>query len=56
MQKLAEAYNDPDKANFYAFLRSLDALKTSLLGGNKTVILDKESELAKILYGAGLVS
>ncbi len=56
MQKMAEAYNDPDKANFYAFLRSLDALKTSLLGGNKTVILDKESELAKILYGAGLVS
>lgn len=56
MQKLSEAYNDPEKARFYSFIRSLDALKTSLLGGNKTVILDKESEIAKVLYGEGLVS
>ncbi len=55
MQKLAEAYNVPEKADFYKFLRSLDALKESLTGGNKTVILDKDSELARIIYGAGLV-
>ena len=40
-----------EKAEFYHFVRSLDALKASLTGGNKTIILDKDSELARILYG-----
>ena len=51
MRILQEAYNNEDKAGFYNFIRSLDALKASLAGGNKTIILDKDSELAKILYG-----
>ncbi len=51
MQTLQEAYNTEDKANFYNFLRSLDAVKASLKGSNKTVILDKNSEIARILYG-----
>ena len=51
MQTLQEAYNTEDKANFYNFLRSLDAVKASLKGNNKTVILDKNSEIARILYG-----
>ncbi len=51
MRILQEAYNSPDKADFYNFTRSLDALKESLTGGNKTLMLDKDSELAKILYG-----
>ena len=51
MRILQEAYNNEDKADFYNYIRSLDALKASLKGGNKTLILDKDSELAKILYG-----
>ena len=51
MRILSEAYNDSDKALFYEFTRSLDAVKKSLSGGNKTIILDKNSELARILYG-----
>ncbi|MGP1588782.1 MAG: protease modulator HflC [Oribacterium sp.] len=51
MQTLQNAYNTPEKADFYNYLRSLDALKASLRGENKTVILDKDSELAKVLYG-----
>jgi len=55
MKTLAEAYNTPEKADFYNYIRSLDALKTSLKGrGDKTIILDKDSELAKILYGTDL--
>lgn len=51
MKTLAAAYNDESKADFYNYLRSLDALKASLTGTNKTIILDKDSELVKILYG-----
>ena len=35
-------------------MRSLNALKASLKGDNKTIILDKDSELARILYGGNL--
>ncbi|MCR4989616.1 MAG: protease modulator HflC [Lachnospiraceae bacterium] len=52
MQILASAYNDPEKADFYTFLRGLDALKVSLSGTNKTIILDKNSEIVRMLYGA----
>lgn len=54
MKILQEAYNTPAKADFYNYLRSLDALKVSMSGDNKTIILDKDSELAKILYGGRL--
>lgn len=50
MKKLAEAYNDESKADFYTYIRSLDALKTSLKGDNKTVILDKDSAIARLFY------
>ncbi len=52
MRILQAAYNTTEKAEFYNYTRSLDALKESLSGENKTVILDKDSELAKILYGS----
>lgn len=52
MQTLQDAYNTPEKAEFYNLLRSIDALKESLQGGDKTIILDKDSELARLLYGA----
>lgn len=54
MKTLQEAYNTEEKAAFYNYIRSLDALKTSLSGKDKTLILDKDSELAKILYGENL--
>ena len=51
MRLLAEAYNTKDKKEFYEFTLALDALKKSLTGNEKTVILDGNSELAKILMG-----
>ena len=53
MRLLAEAYNSDEKKEFYEFTLALDALKQSLTGSEKTVILDAQSELAKILMGAG---
>ena len=52
MRLLAEAYNSDEKKDFYEFTLALDALKKSLTGSEKTVILDGDSELAKILTGA----
>ena len=52
MRMLAEAYDTPDKKDFYEFNLALDALRASLNGENKTVILDGNSELARILMGA----
>ena len=52
MRLLAEAYDSQDKKDFYTFTLALDALKRSLTGDQKTVILDGDSELAKILTGA----
>lgn len=49
MQILSNAYNDESKADFYNYVRSLDALKASLTGNNKTIILNENSELARIL-------
>ena len=53
MRMLAEAYDTADKKEFYEFILALDALKASLTGENKTVILDADSDLAKLLIGAG---
>lgn len=51
MRLLAEAYDSNDKKDFYEFTLALQALKSSLNGDEKTVILDANSELAKILMG-----
>ena len=51
MRLLAEAYDSQDKKDFYAFTLALDALKESLTGEEKTIILSKDSELAKLLLG-----
>ena len=51
MRILSEAYNDESKADFYNFVRSLDAAKESLRGGSKTLILDRTSPIAQIFYG-----
>ena len=52
MRLLAAAYDTADKKTFYEFTLALDALKASLNGDQKTVILDGNSELAQILMGA----
>ena len=51
MRLLAEAYNTADKQDFYEFTQALEALKSSLTGDEKTVILDADSALGKILMG-----
>ena len=51
MKILSEAYNDESKQEFYSFVRSLDALKVSMQGKNKTVILSPDSPIAQIFYG-----
>ena len=52
MRLLAEAYDTQAEKDFYEFTLALDALKESLTGNEKTVILDGNSDLAKILMGA----
>lgn len=51
MKILSEAYNDESKQEFYSFVRSLDALKLSMKGNNKTVMLSPDSPIAQIFYG-----
>ena len=51
MQILSDAYNDPDKAEYYLFVRQLDAAKKSLEGGNTTLFLDSDSPLASVFEG-----
>lgn len=50
MRILSEAYNDESKQEFYSFVRGLDALKISMQGKNKTVILSPDSPIAQIFY------
>lgn len=51
MRILSEAYADESKTDFYSFVRSLDALKVSVTGDNKTVILSEDSPIAQIFNG-----
>ncbi len=50
MRILSKAYSDKDRAEFYTFIRSLEAARTSLAGENKTLILSKDSPIAQIFY------
>ena len=50
MRIMSEAYSDPGKADFYAYVRSLDAAKAALQGEDKTLILSPESPIAQIFY------
>lgn len=51
MKILSEAYSSTERKDFYEFIRSLDAVKASLIGDNKTLILPISSPLTKILLG-----
>lgn len=50
MRILSEAYADASRTEFYSFVRSLDALKVSMTGNNKTIILSQDSPIAQIFY------
>ncbi len=52
MRILAEAYNTEERADFYEFVRSLDAAKASLTSGKKTLILPADSPIAQIFESA----
>lgn len=56
MRILSDAYSDPDKAEFYNFVRSLDAAKASLSGTDNVLFLSKDSPLAQIFYENGLIA
>jgi membrane protease subunit HflC len=49
MRLLAEAYDTGEKRAFYEYILALEALKASLDGSDKTVVLGKDSLLAKLL-------
>ena len=49
MRMLAEAFNTEDKKSFYQFTLALDALRASLTGNDKTVVLGADAELVKML-------
>lgn len=52
MRILSDAYADEYRSDFYSFVRSLDAAKKSMEGGDKTLILPADSPIAKIFTGS----
>ena len=48
MRILSEVYDSKDEAEFYTFMIALDALKESMTGEEKTLILSSDSPIAKI--------
>ena len=51
MRIMAEAYRDPQKAEFYSYTRSLEAARASLKGDGNTLILPADSQIARIFMG-----
>lgn len=52
MRILSDAYESRERSDFYTFVRSLDAAKAMMQGGNKTLILSADSPIAKIFQNA----
>lgn len=50
MRILSEAYDEEGRQQFYSYVRGLDAVKYSLQGNNKTIILSPDSPIAQIFY------
>lgn len=48
MRILSEIYDTDEEADFYTFMIALDAMEEALKGGNKTIILDADSPIARI--------
>lgn len=53
MRILSNAYADGQRAEFYTFVRALDAARISLKGDDKTLFLSSDSPLAQVFYPAG---
>lgn len=51
MQILSDAYSSEEKADFYSFVRSLDAALLSFSGKDNTLILPADSPLTSIFLG-----
>ena len=51
MRVLSDAFTGADRVEFYEYIRSLDALKITMKGGNKTLFLPIDSPIAKIFLG-----
>lgn len=51
MRILSDAYSDESKTDFYSYVRSLDALKNSMTGEEKTIVLSSDSPIAQIFNG-----
>ncbi|MCI8517598.1 MAG: protease modulator HflC [Hungatella sp.] len=51
MRVLAAAYNTSERAEFYGFIRALDAARASLTGKGNTLILPADSPMASIFMG-----
>ena len=51
MRILSGAYDTPDEADFYEFMRALDMAKNSLAGDNKTLVVSADSPIARIFNG-----
>ena len=51
MRIVATAYDTEEERKFYEFTLALEALRASLNGDEKTIVLDENSELGKILMG-----
>lgn len=50
MKILSQAYDTSSKAEFYRFVRQLDAVKATLANGENTIVLDKDSPIAELFY------
>lgn len=50
MRILSDAYNNKEKADFYLFLRALDAARLTMKGEDKTLIIDESSPIASVFY------
>ena len=50
MRILSEIYDSPEEAEFYTFMIALDALRSSMTGEQKTLILDADSPIAQLFY------
>lgn len=54
MKILENAYSSNDKANFYKFVKGLETLKETMSGDDRTLILDEDSYIVKLLIGSDL--
>ncbi len=50
MRILSEIYDSSEEADFYTFMIALDALRSSMTGEEKTLILDADSPIAQLFY------